>query len=95
MLSTAPPLLPASLPVATGTDGQWWLDWDREYGAWKAAGMRVHASFQFNSDVFPPSAWGSDPYTTAWNVSLGRVTAVREVVRAATAVRQACACGLQ
>lgn len=111
------------LPCA-GTDGQWWLDWDRvskpaplgcctlscmqplhaalqprpaqpnaaasklhppsnpllpaltracpsqlfpqEYSAWKAAGLPVVATFQFTADVFPPSAWGSNVYSTAW-----------------------------
>jgi len=33
--------------LQTGTDGQWWLDWDREYLAWRNASLPVAVSFQF------------------------------------------------
>uniref|UniRef100_A0A383VQX7 F5/8 type C domain-containing protein n=1 Tax=Tetradesmus obliquus TaxID=3088 RepID=A0A383VQX7_TETOB len=52
----------------TGTDGQWWLDWDREYGAWKKAGIPVSVTYQWDKFVAPPAAWGPDPYGTAYNL---------------------------
>ncbi|GLC70243.1 hypothetical protein PLESTF_000947600 [Pleodorina starrii] len=52
----------------TGTDAMWWLDWDREYVGWKAAGMKVDASFQFTKEVFPPSTWGFNVTATAYKL---------------------------
>ncbi|GLI60353.1 hypothetical protein VaNZ11_002475 [Volvox africanus] len=52
----------------TGTDGQWWLDWDKEYVGWKAAGLKVDASFQFTWDVFGPATWGPNVTDTAYKL---------------------------
>ncbi len=53
LLTTAPPHYRTScrtcrhtpisclLRDAAGTDAFWWLNWDREYAAWKAAGLKV------------------------------------------------------
>ncbi|KXZ55128.1 hypothetical protein GPECTOR_3g28 [Gonium pectorale] len=49
-----------------GTDAMWWLNWDQEYAAWKKAGLRVDATFQFLWDVFPPSSWGPNVTATAY-----------------------------
>ncbi|KXZ55117.1 hypothetical protein GPECTOR_3g27 [Gonium pectorale] len=49
-----------------GTDAMWWLNWDQEYVAWKKAGLKVDASFQFTWDVFPPSSWGPNVTATAY-----------------------------
>ncbi|GIL99515.1 hypothetical protein Vretimale_4644, partial [Volvox reticuliferus] len=54
--------------ATTGTDGMWWLNWDREYAAWKAAGLKVDATFQFVSDVFPQSTWGANVTDTAYKL---------------------------
>jgi hypothetical protein len=35
--------------TATAGAGQWWLDWDREYFAWKNASLPVAVSFQFTN----------------------------------------------
>jgi hypothetical protein len=51
----------------TGTDGQWWLDWDREYRAWKAAGIPVAVTYQFLAKEQPPSSW-SDPYGISYQM---------------------------
>ena len=37
------------MACAGGTHAQWWLDWHREYGGWRAAGLEVQASVQFTS----------------------------------------------
>ncbi|KAG2432171.1 hypothetical protein HXX76_009091 [Chlamydomonas incerta] len=52
----------------TGTDGQWWLDWDIDYVGWKAAGLKIDASFQFLAEDFPPASWGSDPTGAAYRL---------------------------
>lgn len=46
----------------------WWLDWDREYAAWKAAGLKVHASIQF-SEWIPATKMANwdNPYQAAYN----------------------------
>lgn len=48
-----------------GTEAQGWLDWDREYGAWTAAGLTVDASIQFTDSSNPASSW-NDPYAAAY-----------------------------
>ncbi len=47
---------------------QWWLDWDREYAAWNAAGLKVQASIQF-SEWTPPTRMANwdNPYLAAYN----------------------------
>lgn len=57
----------ACLQLQTGTDGQWWLDWDREYAAWKAAALPVTVSYQFSAHDQPPSTW-PDAYTTSYTL---------------------------
>lgn len=54
--------------LQTGTDGQWWLDWDREYKAWKGAGLPVDVSYQFGAKDQPPAAWGGDPYSISYTL---------------------------
>lgn len=48
--------------------GIWWLDWNREYLAWKNAGLKVQASIQFNEWI-PQTrmAMWDNPYTAAYN----------------------------
>ena len=48
-----------------GTKAQWWLDWNREYRAWKKAGLEVQTSIQFTRANFPTSLW-NDPYRAAY-----------------------------
>lgn len=49
----------------SGTEAQYWLDWDREYSAWTDAGMRVDASIQFLDATSPMAIW-DDPYRAAY-----------------------------
>lgn len=42
-----------------GTEAKWWLNWDREYGAWKDKGLGVYASIQFLSSWFPAALWNN------------------------------------
>jgi hypothetical protein len=44
-----------------------WLDWDREYRAWKGAGLPVSVSYQFLARDQPPSAW-ADPYGISYTL---------------------------
>lgn len=53
--------------MQTGTDGQWWLDWDREYRAWKSSGLPVDVTYQFGAKSQPPSSWPS-PYGTSYDL---------------------------
>lgn len=46
-----------------------WLDWDREYNAWKGANLPVSVSYQFLAKTQPPSAW-SDPYGISYTLGL-------------------------
>ncbi|MDP6934663.1 MAG: discoidin domain-containing protein, partial [Myxococcota bacterium] len=48
-----------------GTEAQYWLDWNREYEVWQAAGMSIAASIQFTEDYEPAEDW-DDPYTAAY-----------------------------
>jgi hypothetical protein len=41
---------------------------DREYGAWKKAGIPVSVTYQWDKFVAPPAAWGPDPYSTSYNL---------------------------
>ncbi len=46
-----------AMAAGKGTEGQWWLNWDKEYGAWVKAGLEVEASIQFTNRVFPLTVW--------------------------------------
>lgn len=46
-----------------------WLDWDREYNAWKGANLPVSVSYQFTANTQPASAW-SDPYGISYTLGL-------------------------
>ncbi len=46
-----------TMAAGKGTEAQWWLNWDKEYGAWVKAGLQVEASIQFTNRVFPVSVW--------------------------------------
>jgi serine/threonine-protein kinase ATR len=63
---TDPDHVPNYEDMATsGTEAQWWLDWDREYDDWVAAGLSVSASVQFTHSSHPMATW-DDPYTAAY-----------------------------
>ena len=48
----------AGMACKRGTNGQWWLDWHREYRGWRAAGLQVQASVQFSAKMgLPESTW--------------------------------------
>ena len=49
-----------------GSLAQWWLDWDREYEVWDAAGLNVSASIQFSNSTQPENIW-DNPYQAAYN----------------------------
>lgn len=49
-----------------GTQAMWWLDWDREYGAWADAGLDIDVSIQFTNATNPQSTW-DDPYQAAYD----------------------------
>lgn len=65
---TDPDHIPDYVKMAAGkgTEGQWWLNWDTEYGAWVKAGLEVTASIQFTNRDFPMSMW-DNPYIAAYN----------------------------
>ena len=56
----------ATMAAGGGTQAQWWLNWNTEYGAWKNAGLTTEASIQFTSTNFPTSVWNT-PYSSAYN----------------------------
>ena len=43
-----------------------WLNWDKEYQQWKAAGFSIDASLLFNKDLFPDSLW-KEPYQESFD----------------------------
>lgn len=49
-----------------GTQAQWWLNWDDEYGEWNDANMTVQTSIQFTNASHPVSVW-NNPYNAAYN----------------------------
>ena len=60
---------PDNIPNYNGMPGSlavWWLDWDREYLAWKAANLKVGVTIQYNNNTMPQSSW-NNPYTAAYN----------------------------
>lgn len=50
----------------SGTQAQWWLNWDDEYEQWVEANMTVEASIQFTNASHPMSVW-NNPYNAAYN----------------------------
>jgi len=63
---TDPDIVPDYSVMSTaGTQANWWLDWDREYGAWTAAGLSVYATVQFLNTTNPSWTW-DDPYGAAY-----------------------------
>ncbi len=40
-----------------GTRATSWLNWDSEYGFWKASGFTIDACIMFNNQYFPDSLW--------------------------------------
>lgn len=65
---TDPDLTPNYTTMASGggTQAQWWLNWNTEYGAWKNAGLTTETSIQFTNSTFPVSVWNT-PYASAYN----------------------------
>ncbi len=55
-----------TMAAGGGTEAQWWLNWDREYGAWLAAGLPVEASIQFLERTVPQASW-DDPALAGYN----------------------------
>lgn len=51
-----------AMALGKGTQGQWWLNWDREYRAWRAAGLEVAVTLQFDRFSFPTSVFNAGPY---------------------------------
>ena len=54
------------MSLGRGTEAQWWLDWDWEYGGWQAAGLEVQVSLQFISSQFSRESFDA-PYESAYN----------------------------
>ncbi|HXH18187.1 MAG TPA: discoidin domain-containing protein [Chitinophagales bacterium] len=50
----------------SGTQALNWLNWDREYSAWRKAGLKVTASIQFEQKKMPQIIW-NNPYQCAYN----------------------------
>lgn len=65
---TDPDVTPNYTTMASGggTQAQWWLNWNPEYGAWKNAGLTTETSIQFTNSTFPVSVWNT-PYASAYN----------------------------
>jgi hypothetical protein len=75
--TTDPKITPdfAGMGCSRGTHGQWWLDWNREYGAWNRAGLDVQTSIQFYEGVVPSESWGHAPYNAAYDYGYAFATA--------------------
>ncbi|KAJ3127022.1 hypothetical protein HK098_006913 [Nowakowskiella sp. JEL0407] len=54
------------MAAGKGTEVFNWLNWDREYAAWVAAGFTVDVSIQFSSQSFPIGMW-DNPYMAGYN----------------------------
>jgi hypothetical protein len=54
------------LPGHSGGLRSDWLNWDHEYTTWRGAGLMVHVSIQFTTDMIPESAF-VDAYTSGYN----------------------------
>lgn len=52
-----------------GTQSKSWVNWDREYRAWRNANLTIDVSWQFTNKMVPQSHW-SNPELEAYN--LGR-----------------------
>lgn len=59
------PDTPPDFDNMPGSLAQTWLDWDREYSAWKAAGLDIAVTIKMRTENFPTSAW-DDPYNSAY-----------------------------
>lgn len=62
---------PDSIPdysnMATkGTGALKWLNWDREYTAWKAAGLKLDITIKYSNKSLPQEVWNR-PYNAAFN----------------------------
>lgn len=55
-------------PIYTGEQAtvQSWVQWDKEYAAWRQAGGTVLASIKFDNQTQPLSGW-NNPYQQAYN----------------------------
>ncbi len=64
---TNPNITPDYSRMATsGTQALSWLNWDKEYKAWKDAGLKVTASILFTEKSMPHSIW-NNPYSAGYN----------------------------
>lgn len=50
-----------------GTQSKSWLNWDKEYRAWRNANLTIDVSWQFTNKMFPQSTW-SNPELEAYNL---------------------------
>ncbi len=56
-----------AMAAGAGTDAMWWLDWDREYGAWHDRGIEdIDTSIQFTAAGGFPVASFDDPYAAGF-----------------------------
>ncbi len=49
-----------------GTAALTWLNWDREYKAWKDAGLQVDVTIKYSNKSLPQAVW-DNPYKAAYN----------------------------
>lgn len=65
---TDPDTLPDFFQMSRGegTQAKSWLNWDKEYGAWKKAGLKVQVSVKFNEKTVPQSLW-NDPFKAGYH----------------------------
>ncbi|MEM7112852.1 MAG: discoidin domain-containing protein [Chloroflexota bacterium] len=54
-----------TMAAGGGTEAHWWLNWDREYGAWTGADLELDASFQFSG--VDEADWDT-PYQSAYDI---------------------------
>lgn len=51
--------------ATSGTAALSWLNWDREYRAWKDAGLKVDVTIKYSSKSLPQAVW-DNPYYAAY-----------------------------
>ena len=56
----------SEMVAGRGTQASWWLNWDKEYRAWKEANMTTDISIQFTAKTVPQSEWNA-PETSAYH----------------------------
>jgi hypothetical protein len=60
------PSTPTQFPKGEASKAHW-LDWEKMYGSWKEAGIRIDVCVQWHSNDLPPAKWGDKVESSAFN----------------------------